>query len=119
MSDAILTGNAARDAAPFRGWFVGHFVPAGFGLRSTDAVEVKWGTHALGETRATWATSGDATSLSLLLRGCIRLLFADGQQAVLSEPGDYALWPPGVAHRWQIERDNTVVLTVRWPSVGS
>ncbi len=109
-------GNATDDAGPFRGWFVGHFVPPEFGLRATDAVEVKWGSHALGETRADWGSTDHATSLSLLVRGAIRLVFSDGREALLDEPGDYALWPPTVAHRWRIEAEDTVVLTVRWPS---
>jgi hypothetical protein len=112
----VVVGNAAADAEAFRGWFIGHFVPAELGLRATDAVEVKWGTHALGETRADWGSSAEAMSLSLLVRGAIRLVFDDGREALLDEPGDYALWPPGVAHRWRIEADDTVVLTVRWPS---
>ena len=116
LSGTIVIGNAARDATPFRGWFVGHFVPPELGLRSTDAVEVKWGTHALGETREEWAATSEAISLSVLVRGAIRLFFADGQQALLAESGDYVLWPYGVAHRWQIEQDDTIVLTVRWPS---
>ena len=112
----VVIGNASRDAEPFRGWFVGHFVPPEFGLRSTDLVEIKWGTHGRGETRADWADSRYATSLSLLLRGSIRLFFDDGREALLARPGDYALWPPGVAHHWRIEEDDTIVLTVRWPS---
>ena len=40
-------------------------------------------------------------------------------EALLAEPGDYALWPPGVAHRWRIEQDDTIVLTVRWPSLSA
>jgi len=120
LSDAearrIVIGNAEVDSEPFRGWFVGGFVPPALGLRSTDAVEVKWGVHTLGETRADWGMSPVATSLSLLVRGAIRLYFANGQEALLDSPGDYAVWPPDVSHRWRIERDDTVVLTVRWPS---
>jgi uncharacterized protein DUF861 len=112
----VIVGNAARDAEPFRGWFIGHFIPPPLGLRSTDAVEVKWGTHRLGESRAGWAASDQATSLSLVVRGQIRLFFDDGQETLLAQPGDYVVWPPGLAHRWQIEQDDTVVLTVRWPS---
>ena len=119
LTPSVVTGNAAQDADLFRGWFVGHFVPAELGPRSTDAVEVKWGVQALGETRAGWAASDAATSLSVLVRGSIRLFFASGDEALLAEPGDYALWPPGVAHRWQIERDDTIVLTVRWPSLSA
>ncbi len=113
---SVVVGNAEADAGPFRGWFVGQFVPPRLGLRSTEAVEVKWGVHALGETRHDWGVSPEATSLSLLVRGAIRLYFADGQEALLNAPGDYALWPPRVGHRWRIEQDDTVVLTVRWPS---
>jgi quercetin dioxygenase-like cupin family protein len=109
----VLTGNAERDGGAYRGWFIGHFMQPG--LASTDAVEVKWGTHTLHETRPRWATSKQATTLSMLIRGRIRLFFRE-QEALLAQPGDYALWGPGVAHRWQIEADDTVVLTVRWPS---
>ncbi|MGI9145641.1 MAG: signal peptidase I [Chloroflexota bacterium] len=111
-----MIGNATQDARPYRGWFVGHFVPSELGPRSTDAVEMKWATHAAGETRSGWAASTEATSLSLLVRGCIRIFFATGEEALLAEPGDYVLWPPGLAHRWQIEKEQTIVLTVRWPS---
>ena len=79
-------------------------------------MEVKWGLHKLGETRAEWGTNEHATTLSLLVRGTIRIFFPDDKEVLLAEPGEYALWPPGVAHRWQIEQDDTVVLTVRWPS---
>jgi hypothetical protein len=116
LSESVLLGNAEYDAQPFRGWFVGHFVPPELGLRSTPAVEVKWGTHTRGETRADWGSSSTAVSLSLLVSGAIRLFFATGQVALLNTPGDYAVWAPGVAHRWEIEQDDTVVLTVRWPS---
>jgi quercetin dioxygenase-like cupin family protein len=116
LSDAVVIGNAAGDGELFRGWFVGHFVPTELGLRSSNAVEVKWGTHARGETRAEWGSNSEATSLSLLVSGRIRLFFASGKEALLARPGDYALWAPGVGHRWEIEADDTVVLTVRWPS---
>jgi quercetin dioxygenase-like cupin family protein len=78
-------------------------------------VEVKWGVHTLNETRRSWAVSSAASTLSLLVQGSIRLFFK-GQQTLLNRPGDYALWGPGVAHRWRIEADDTIVLTIRWPS---
>jgi hypothetical protein len=109
----VVTGKAERDSAAYRGWFIGHFVAAG--PCNTDAVEVKWGVHALHETRARWARTAQATTLSMVIRGSIRLYFRDGE-ALLDEPGDYALWGPGVEHRWRIEADDTVILTVRWPS---
>ena len=109
-----MVGHAALDGADFRGWFVGHFVEGG--LRSTEAIEVKWGIHADRESRATWAASAQATTLSILIQGAIRLYFADGQEALLSRAGEYAMWAPRMAHRWRIEQPDTVVLTVRWPS---
>jgi hypothetical protein len=115
-SSRVVTGNAAREDKALRGWFVGHFMPPECGLRSTRDVEVKWGTHALGEVRPEWGASHVATTMSVLVRGCIRLVFDDGHEALLEQPGDYALWAPGVAHRWTIEQDDTVVMTVRWPS---
>jgi hypothetical protein len=118
LTTSLVVGNAARDAEQFRGWFIGHFIPPDLGPRSTDAVEVKWATHALGEARSAWATSNEATCLSVLIRGCIRIFFGTGQEALLAEPGDYVLWPPGLAHRWQIEQDETIVLTIRWPSLA-
>jgi hypothetical protein len=114
-SESILTGNAASDAAGFRGWLIGHFVPETLGLRSTDAVEVKWGVHAVGDERPDWGAN-DATTFSVLVRGCIRYEFPDGRCVVLAQPGDYAMWAPRVAHRWYVEREETVVCTVRWPS---
>jgi len=116
VASGIVTGDDAADSADFRGWLIGDFVPPELGLRWTPAVEVKWGVHALGDTRADWGVAPDATSLSVLVRGCIRLVFADGQEALLQAPGDYALWAAGVAHRWRIEQDDTVVFTVRWPA---
>jgi quercetin dioxygenase-like cupin family protein len=114
----LIVGNATADGAAYRGWFIGNFVASELGLRASDQVEIKWGTHRQGERRGAWAVSRQATSMSLLVRGAIRIFFEDGSEALLSEPGDYALWAPGVAHRWVIEQDETVILTVRWPSLA-
>lgn len=115
MSAAIVVGNADRDGEAYRGWFVGHFVPEAAGARSTGDVEVKWGVHRAGEVRDGWASSEHATSLSVLLQGRYRLFFPERAAVVLARSGDYALWPAGVPHRWEIDEDS-VILTVRWPS---
>lgn len=110
----VTLGNAAADGARGTwGWFVGHFVRQG-DPRHTEAVEVKWGVHQAGESRPVPAPGLGCTSLSILVRGRFRLTFPDGE-ALLVTPGDYALWPPGVAHGWTAEED-CVVVTVRWPS---
>jgi hypothetical protein len=112
VAAGVIVGNAEREAIENRGWLLGHF---GSGEHHSEAVEVKWGVHALHETRERWAASAEATTLSILVRGQIRIYFRD-REALLAEPGDYALWGPRVEHRWRVEADNTVVLTARWPS---
>ena len=113
MLTQLLIGNAARDGSAKRGWFVGHFMPAG--LPRTDDLEIKWGIHALHEGRTRWSKNVQASTMSVLVRGRFRLFFRE-TEALLAEPGDYALWGAGVEHRWRSEADDTVVLTVRWPS---
>lgn len=110
----VTAGNAGADAASDTwGWLVGHFITPG-DPRHTEAVEVKWGVHRAGESRLAPAPGLQSTSLSLLVRGRFRLTFPTGE-VLLATPGDYALWPPGVAHDWTAEEES-VVVTVRWPS---
>lgn len=114
----ILVGNADVDGAgETRGWFIGHFVEPSESARHTEAVEVKWGVHAAGESRPTPAAGLEATTLSILVSGAFRVSF-EGQEVQLSRPGDYVLFPPGVPHAWVAETDS-VVLTVRWPSLSA
>jgi len=72
LTPRFVVGKAAQDTGPFRGWLLGHFIPPELGPRATDAVEVKWATHALGETRLAWAASTRATTLSILVQGWVR-----------------------------------------------
>ena len=111
----VITGNAAVDGAPRRGWLVGHFAGEPGAPNRSEAVEVKWGVHPAGEHRSTSAVNATATTLSILVHGRFRLRFPD-RVVVLEREGDYALWPPGVAHDWLAE-EAAVVVTVRWPSV--
>jgi hypothetical protein len=113
----VVTGNAGDQATnETRGWFVGHFI-APDDSRHTGAVEVKWGVHRAGECRQSLAPGDTSTSLSILVRGRFLLMFPDGE-VILEAPGDYALWLPGVAHTWMAEEES-VVVTVRWPSGAS
>ena len=114
MPSEFIVGNAAVDGSSRWGWFIGHFIEPSDSPRSTSDVEVKWATHKAGEGRSEWAVNASATTLSIVISGCFRLQFSD-REVVLSQPGDYALWLPGVPHWWLAESDCTV-LTVRWPS---
>jgi hypothetical protein len=114
VTGEIYVGNADLDAPKEQGWLLGHFLPAGDPRHSTD-VEIKWGRHPAGDRRARWVTGEDRTALLILISGCFHVQLPS-RTVVLSEPGDYVLWCVGVDHSWYAERES-VVLTVRWPSV--
>ncbi len=58
-----------------------------------------------------------ATTLSILVSGRFQLEFpSHGCGVTLDRAGDYAIWSPGVSHRWLVIED-AVVVTVRWPSL--
>jgi quercetin dioxygenase-like cupin family protein len=110
----IYVGNAGHDAPLDRGWLLGHFKdPAD--PRHSDAVEIKWGTHPVGDRRARWVTGEERTTLLILISGRFRVE-VPGRSVVLAEQGDYIVWGKGVDHSWYAE-EASVVLSVRWPSV--
>lgn len=98
-----------------RGWIVGHFVDA-LDLLSTNAVEVKWGVHPADERRSAYVPGDVRTALAILVSGRFRIWLPDGSSVMMSEPGDYVMWGPGVGHTWEAVQDS-VVVTVRWPSI--
>jgi hypothetical protein len=109
-------GNANQDGVPTRGWLIGHFVDDP--IRRTEQVEVKWAHDPAGDARSDWVRGEQRTTFCMLISGRFRLHLAQGGReasAILARQGDYALWGPGVDHRWAAEEDS-VVLTVRWPS---
>ncbi len=110
----VYVGNAYADGEHEGGWILGHFLPPGDPRHSAD-VEVKWGVHPPGDTRARWAVEETRTAVLVLVSGSFVMLFRD-REVVLDRPGDYVLWGPGEDHSWRADTD-AVVLTVRWPSV--
>jgi len=115
MGDSVYVGRAGEDGAHNQGWLLGHFMPSGGLLHSAD-VEVKWGVHRPGQRRAGWATREIRTALLVLIRGAFDIELRD-RTVVLREPGDYVVWGPGEDHSWRAGNVETVVLTVRWPSL--
>ena len=113
VAEEIYVGNATTNAAA-RGWLLGHFMPPGDPRRS-DEVEIKWGVHPVGESRAEWVRGEERTAVAVLISGRFRLRFPE-RDALLAEPGDYVIWGKGVDHSWVAEEES-VVLIVRWPSV--
>ena len=112
-------GNAVADQVRDSGWFIGQFVAPELGLRHQSDVEVKWGIHPDGEVRhRPWAT-GHGTTISVLIRGCLRVTFHVGngrEVVVLEREGDYVIFGPDAAHSWEAV-GFSVVLSVRFPSV--
>lgn len=109
----IVSGNAFTDGAPYRGWFVGHFVRGG-SLRRTRDVEVKVTSLRRGEARADPAINRTASTLVVLLHGRLRVRFPR-REVLLRREGDYVLWSAGEAHVCMVEADSRVI-SIRWPS---
>lgn len=110
----VQAGNMATDAADTRGWLVGSFISQQLGLRHSDNVEIKWGTHAAGEARVEWVTGETRTTIGILVAGSFEMEFRD-QTLRFDTPGDYVMWGPGTDHKWRAPTDCTW-LTIRWPS---
>ena len=110
-----ITGNAAVASKSTRGWFLGHFIPEGDDALHSSDLEVKWFTHAKGETRPQWSPANDVRTLNILIRGRFVLLFPD-HEVLLKNEGDFVLFGPGIAHSFRSE-EQSLVLTVRWPSI--
>ena len=114
---AFTVGNAIDDQK--RGWFIGQFVPAKYGLRHRKDLEVKWGVHHRNEQRRMeWSFNRTATTISILIDGVfvMKLRGDDRYEEVkLSKRGDYVIIDAGVEHSWYAETDS-IVLTIRAPS---
>jgi quercetin dioxygenase-like cupin family protein len=107
-------GNAAEDGRETRGWLLGHFIDPAEGVRSSKAVEVKWGIHPAGEKRSEWTADDQRTTLVLMVYGNFRIDLTEAS-VTLARQGDYVVWGPGIDHTWEAISDS-VVITVRWPS---
>ena len=113
-SSTPVSGNVNESSKDTRGWFLGHFMPGEDNPLHTEELELKWYTHAKGETRAEWAPGNPVRTLNILLRGHFVLLFPD-QEVALEKEGDFVIFGPGVPHSYRCEEES-LVLTVRWPS---
>jgi hypothetical protein len=111
-----FSGNVGTVSKDTRGWFLGHFMPgADNPLRSSD-LELKWYTHAKGETRSEWAPGNPVKTLNILIRGHFVLLFPD-REVSLENEGDFVLFGPGVPHSFRSMQES-LVFTARWPSMA-
>jgi len=137
-SSDFQTGNIAEsnaDKVHFNQWSLGDFVRwsaligerlsstdaiARFGLRYTEAIEVKWSHHQAGEWRSNgWAPPGSGFTLGILISGEFREEFRfPGSEpfppVFLQNRGDYVAWRSVLLeHRWQALAESDF-LTIRW-----
>ena len=116
IKNVPISGNVADASRDTRGWFLGHFMPGDDNPLRTSDLELKWYTHAKGETRNEWAPGNPVKTLNILLHGHFVLLFPD-REVSLEKEGDFVLFGPDVPHSFRSEQES-LVLTVRWPSLA-
>lgn len=110
-------GNAELEVKDHRGWFVGHFMSKP--PQQRDDIEIKWSHHSKGDGDPDFDAQKVSKSVSILIYGKIQYCLHDGDKKetiVVSKPGDYVMWGPGVSHSWLVLEDS-ISLTVRWPSL--
>jgi hypothetical protein len=116
---AFTVGNAIDDGR--RGWFIGQFLDPETGLRHRHDVEVKWGAHQKGASKAEdFAFNERSTTISILIEGIFHIMIKSGEEVekiCLSKPGDYLILNAGVPHSWEAETE-CVVLSIRTPSIA-
>ena len=114
MKPRITSGNTVADSSATRGWFLGHFMPGEDNPLRTSHLELKWFTHAKGETRVEWAPGNPVKTLNILMRGRFVMVFPE-REVALAKEGDFVLFGPDVPHSFRSEEES-LVLTVRWPA---
>lgn len=115
MSNEFLTGNFNESAVEHKGWIIGHFMEVNSPFCNQD-FEIKWGKHKKGEVKGAIIQT-NADSLAVLVYGKHLIKFPSlGKEVILEKEGDYLFFPKGVDHTWETLED-TLMLTIRWPSI--
>ena len=115
-TDELLTGNFNAESQAHRGWFIGHFMEPGSPFYNQD-FEIKWGRHKKGEHRDTVSHGREVNSLAILVYGKELVKIPSlGKEILMEKEGDYLFIGEGIDHTWEMLED-TLVLTVRWPSI--
>jgi hypothetical protein len=116
--EKITKGNLnEQEDSEKRGWFIGNFITKNKNFKSND-FEVRWGNHFKGEKKQGIVANKSAKTLSILISGKFLLKFPkNNKEIVLSKVGDYSFWDSGIYHSSEALEDS-IVLTIRWPSVS-
>jgi hypothetical protein len=105
-------GNAARESAGRRGWFIGPFLDPNAGIRATSELEIKWAQPRANDRRSEVVVNEQRITVVILVNGKFQIEL-NGRSFVLSARGDYAMWGRGIDHSWEALQDSTLI-TVRW-----
>jgi len=113
----IDVGNLDSFQSPeSRGWFLGQFIDPSSPFHS-DAFEVKWSTHPLGDTKPR-PEGGPTKTITFLVDGEFKVTFPESNETyTLSKPGDYVYFGEDILHTWESLKEGTRMLTIRWPSI--
>lgn len=128
----IEFGNAGSVETNNTGWFIGFSEWSKSGLASlrhmpenldASGLCVKWFFHAKGDPNGEQKPISKGRTISLLVGAPseFRLEFSrsisfepsETNAFVLREPGDFAIWGPGIYHR-AFGLQNACLLTIRW-----
>ena len=116
----VSKGNAVKlYTKKNNGWFVGYFVDND-PYRQTKNVEMKWKKHQPTNKVKPFEANHSARTMSILIKGSFQFVFKRGKQyekVLLKKCGDYVIWLPNVEHRGYANTKNTIMLTLRWPSL--
>ena len=88
MPESWHNGYAINENDRYRGWLLGHFIHPEDPVRTTSAVEVKWGIHPAGQQRPEWTEGEERSTLLILVRRRVRLDLTGGT-CTLEREGDY------------------------------
>ncbi|MEB3318914.1 MAG: hypothetical protein VKO39_12350 [Cyanobacteriota bacterium] len=94
------------------------------GAQDVAGLALKWFAHSPADPTE-WGQGkpiSTGRTLSLLAgEGAFELWFGQGEKemrVLLEQPGDFALWGPGLAHQWRVIQPSLVV-TLRWEVCGT
>ena len=65
---------------------------------------------------AEWTADDQRTTLVVLVEGNFRVDLTEGH-TVMTRPGDYLMWGPGI-DQTRSALEDSIVITVRWPSAA-
>ena len=110
----IEQGNVYQDRNKYQ-WLLGCFMDKGSLLFSKD-VEIKWSDHKKGEIKKSHPKNSGTTTLCILIKGHVTILFSEENKFTLKKQGDYSIWSPNKWHLTEVIKDS-IILTIRWPSL--